>query len=283
MEKKRGMVRIVFRRLVKRRTAAAGLIVFVFMILVALLADYIAPYGPNDMLDDMQYKAPSAAHPMGTDMLGRDVLSRVIHGSRVSLAVGLVSMIAASLLGIPLGIVSGYYGGWIDQIFMRVVDVLLAFPVFLLAIMIMVVLSPSAANVAVALSIVYVPRYMRLVRGVVLSIREHEYIEAARALGVRPWRIFLFHILPNCLAPVMVMVTISVGVAIIAEASLSFLGMGTQPPMPSWGSDLRESLNTMELNPWLALFPGLAILLTVLAINMLGDGLRDAIDPRLKQ
>jgi peptide/nickel transport system permease protein len=135
----------------------------------------------------------------------------------------------------------------------------------------------------VALTIVYIPRYARLVRGVVLSLRENEYIEAVRALGIRPWRIFLYHILPNCLAPVMVLVTLSVGVAIIAEASLSFLGMGTQPPTPSWGSDLREALTTMELNPWLAIFPGLAILLTVLSVNMLGDGLRDAIDPRLKQ
>jgi peptide/nickel transport system permease protein len=149
--------------------------------------------------------------------------------------------------------------------------------------MIMVVLSPSAFNVAIALTIVYIPRYARLVRGVVLSLREREYIEAVKALGIKPWRIFAYHILPNCIAPVMVLITISVGVAIIAEASLSFLGMGTQPPTPSWGSDLRKALTTMELNPWLGIFPGLAILLTVLGVNMLGDGLRDAIDPRLKQ
>lgn len=280
---KRSMFGIVFRRLVRRKTAVFGLLVFFLMVLVAFLADLIAPYGPNEMLEGMQYRPPSFAHPMGTDMLGRDVLSRVIHGARVSLGVGIVSMVAASLVGIPLGIISGYYRRWVDQILMRVVDLMLAFPVFLLAIMIMVVLSPSASNVAVALTIVYIPRYARLVRGVVLSIRENEYIEAVRALGIRPWRIFLFHILPNCIAPVMVLVTISVGVAIIAEASLSFLGMGTQPPTPSWGSDLREALTTMELNPWLGIFPGLAILLTVLAVNLLGDGLRDAIDPRLKQ
>jgi peptide/nickel transport system permease protein len=197
--------------------------------------------------------------------------------------VAIVSMVAASLIGIPIGILSGYRGGWSDQVIMRIVDIMLAFPVFLLAIMIMVVLSPSASNVAIALAIVYIPRYARLVRGVVLSLRENEYIEAVRALGIRQWRIFLFHILPNCIAPVMVLVTISVGVAVIAEASLSFLGMGTQPPTPSWGSDLREALTTMELNPWLGIFPGLAILLTVLGVNLLGDGLRDAIDPRLKQ
>jgi len=281
--KKRGMLGIIFRRLLKRKTAVFGLITFAFMIGVAIFADLIAPSGPNEMFDNMQYRPPCVAHPMGTDMLGRDILSRIIYGSRVSVSVGIISMIAASLIGIPIGIISGYYRRWIDQLIMRIVDIMLAFPVFLLAIMIMVVLSPSASNVAVALTIVYIPRYARLVRGVVLSIRENEYIEAAKALGIRPWRIFLYHILPNCIAPVMVLVTLSVGVAIIAEASLSFLGMGTQPPTPSWGSDLREALTTMELNPWLAFFPGLAILLTVLGINMLGDGLRDAIDPRLKQ
>ena len=281
--KKRGMLRIILRRLLKRKTAVFGLITFAFMIGVAIFADLIAPSGPNEMFDNMQYKPPCAAHPMGTDMLGRDVLSRIIHGARVSLSVGIISMIAASLIGIPIGIISGYYRRWIDQLIMRIVDIMLAFPIFLLAIMIMVVLSPSASNVAVALTIVYIPRYARLVRGVVLSLRENEYIEAVKALGIRPWRIFAFHILPNCIAPVMVLVTLSVGVAIIAEASLSFLGMGTQPPTPSWGSDLREALTTMELNSWLALFPGLAMLLTVLGVNMLGDGLRDAIDPRLKQ
>lgn len=277
------MFKIVFRRLHKRKTAVFGLIIFLFMICVAILADWIAPYGPNEMLENMYYKPPCAAHSMGTDMLGRDVLSRVIHGSRVSLFVGIISMIIASLVGIPVGIISGYYGSWIDRLIMRIVDIMLAFPIFLLAIMIMVVLSPSASNVAVALTIVYIPRYARLVRGVVLSLRENEYIEVVKALGIKPWRIYVFHILPNCIAPVMVLMTISLGVAIIAEASPSFLGMGTQPPTPSWGSDLREALMTLELNPWLGIFPGLAILLAVLSINMFGDGLRDAIDPRLKQ
>lgn len=281
--KKRGMISIIARRFLRRKTAVFGMFIFLFMICIAILADFIAPYGANEMLDDMQYRAPCAAHPMGTDMLGRDVLSRIIYGSRVSMAVGIISMVAASLVGIPIGIISGYYRKWIDQLIMRIVDIMLAFPVFLLAIMIMVVLSPSASNVAIALTIVYVPRYARLVRAVVLSLREREYIEAVRALGIKPWRIFAYHILPNCIAPVMVLITISVGVAIIAEASLSFLGMGTQPPTPSWGSDLREALTTMELNPWLGIFPGLAILFTVLGVNMLGDGLRDAIDPRLKQ
>jgi peptide/nickel transport system permease protein len=226
---------------------------------------------------------PSFKHFLGTDILGRDVFSRIIYGSRISVYVGVVSMLIATIIGIPLGLMSGYYGRWFDQTVMRIMDIMLAFPVFLLAIMIMAVLGASATNVCVALGIVYIPRYARIVRGSVLSIRENEYIDAVKALGIKEWRIFIFHILPNCLAPVLVMTTISLGVAIIAEASLSFLGMGTQPPTPSWGGDLRDAISIMEISPWLAVFPGMAILVTVLGINMLGDGLRDAIDPRLKQ
>lgn len=276
------MVRLVWKRLCRRKPAIFGLIVFLVVICSALFADFLAPYPPNHMLPGLQLSYPSFSHPMGTDMLGRDVLSRIIYGSRVSVYVGLVSMIMASLIGIPLGLISGYFGRWVDQLIMRLMDVMLAFPIFLLAIMIMVVLGASTTNVCIALGIVYIPRYARLVRGSVLSIRESEYIEAVRALGIKKWRIFTFHILPNCLAPVLVMLSLSIGVAIIAEASLSFLGMGTQPPTPSWGSDLRDALSLLEINPWLAIFPGLAILVTVLGVNMLGDGLRDAIDPRLK-
>jgi len=276
------MALIVWRRLMKRKVAVLGLCVFLAVILCAIFADWIAPYGPNEMIPDAQLLPPSWKHPMGTDMLGRDVLSRIIYGSRISIYVGIVSMLIATAIGVPLGLVSGYFRGWVDQLIMRLMDVMLAFPVFLLAIMIMVVLGASATNVCVALGIVYIPRYARIVRGSVLSIRENEYLEAVQALGIRKWRIFLLHILPNCLAPILVMLSLSIGVAIIAEASLSFLGMGTQPPTASWGSDLRDALSLMELNAWLGIFPGLAILLTVLGINMLGDGLRDAIDPRLK-
>lgn len=280
--KAENMFRIVWRRLVRRRPALLGLAIFLAVIFCALLADWIAPFPPNHMIAGFQLQPPSAKHLMGTDILGRDVFSRIIYGSRVSIYVGLVSMLLATAIGIPLGLISGYFGRWADQIIMRLMDVMLAFPLFLLAIMIMVVLGASATNVCVALGIVYIPRYARLVRGSVLSIRESEYIEAVRALGIRKWRIFLYHVFPNCLAPVLVVLSLSIGVAIIAEASLSFLGMGTQPPTPSWGSDLKDAISLMELNPWLAIFPGLAILLTVLGVNMLGDGLRDAIDPRLK-
>jgi peptide/nickel transport system permease protein len=277
------MVLIAWKRLVKRRVAVLGLGIFLAVVACASLAGWIAPYGPNEMVVGDQLLPPSRDHWMGTDMLGRDVLSRIIYGSRISVYVGVVSMLIATCIGVPLGLVSGYFGRWIDQLIMRLMDVMLAFPIFLLAIMIMVVLGASATNVCVALGIVYIPRYARIVRGSVLSIRRNEYIEAVQALGIKRWRVFLFHILPNCLAPVLVVVSLSIGVAIIAEASLSFLGMGTQPPTPSWGSDLRDAISLMELNPWLAVFPGLAILVTVLGVNMLGDGLRDAIDPRLKQ
>jgi peptide/nickel transport system permease protein len=277
------MVLIVWKRLVKRRVAVLGLGIFLAVVACASLAGWIAPYGPNEMVVGDQLLPPSRDHWMGTDMLGRDMLSRIIYGSRISVYVGVVSMLIATSIGVPLGLVSGYFGRWIDQLIMRLMDVMLAFPIFLLAIMIMVVLGASATNVCVALGIVYIPRYARIVRGSVLSIRRNEYIEAVQALGIKRWRVFLFHILPNCLAPVLVVVSLSIGVAIIAEASLSFLGMGTQPPTPSWGSDLRDAISLMELNPWLAVFPGLAILVTVLGVNMLGDGLRDAIDPRLKQ
>lgn len=278
----RPMLLIVWRRLLRRRVAVLGLAVFLMVVLCAVFADWIAPYGPNEMLPGAQLLPPSLKHPMGTDVLGRDVLSRIIYGSRISVYVGIVSMLIALVVGVPLGLVSGYFGRWVDQLVMRLMDLMLAFPVFLMAIMIMVVLGASATNVCVALGIVYIPRYARIVRGSVLSIREQEYIEAVRALGIARWRIFLMHILPNCLAPVLVVATLSVGVAIIAEASLSFLGMGTQPPTASWGSDLRDAISLMQLNPWLAVAPGLCILFTVLGVNMLGDGLRDAIDPRLK-
>lgn len=276
------MALIVWKRLLKRKVAVLGLCIFLAVILCAISADWIAPYGPNQMIPDAQLLPPSWRHPMGTDMLGRDVLSRIIYGSRISIYVGIVSMLIATAIGVPLGLISGYFRGWMDQLIMRLMDVMLAFPVFLLAIMIMVVLGASATNVCVALGIVYIPRYARIVRGSVLSIRENEYLEAVQALGIRKRRIFLLHILPNCLAPVLVMLSLSIGVAIIAEASLSFLGMGTQPPTPSWGCDLRDAISLMELSAWLAIFPGLAILLTVLGVNMFGDGLRDAIDPRLK-
>lgn len=274
---------IAWRRLLHKRPALAGLAVIVLLVLAALLADVIAPYGPTAIFSQDAMSPPSWTHPMGTDLLGRDVLSRVIHGSRVSIYVGIFSLVLAIFLGIPLGVIAGFYGGALDNFIMRIMDIILAFPIFLLAIVIMVILEPSTTNVVIALGIVRIPIYARIVRGSVLTVKELEYIEAARSLAVPDPRILLRHILPNCMAPIIVTSTLSVGTSIIVEASLSFLGLGTQPPTPSWGWDLKANLMLLEINPWITIFPGLAIFFTVLAFNLFGDGLRDALDPRLKE
>lgn len=270
------------RRLYRRKTAVAGLVIVGFLFLVAALADVLAPYPPTQTTPSSM-AFPGWQHPMGTDLLGRDVLSRVIHGSRISVYVGVVSILLAIGVGIPLGMGAGFYGGRVDQMIMRCMDVMLAFPIFLLAIVIMVILEPSTMNVVLALAIVRIPILARIVRGSVLSVKEHEYIEAVTALAAPVPRVLVRHVLPNCLAPILVTATLDIGNAIIIEASLSFLGLGTQPPTPTWGWDLKQNLTMIEINPWLTIFPGLAILLTVLAFNLLGDGLRDALDPRLKQ
>jgi len=273
---------MTLRRLRRSKTAIAGLAIIVLLFLVAALADVIAPYSPIQTTPQ-SISVPTWEHPMGTDLLGRDVFSRVIHGSRVSVYVGVVSILLAILVGIPLGLTSGFYGGRADQVIMRLMDVMLAFPIFLLAIVIMVILKPSTMNVVLALAIVRIPILARIVRGSVLSVKENEYIEAVKALALSQPRLLGRHILPNCLAPIIVTATLDIGNAIIIEASLSFLGLGTQPPTPTWGWDLKQNLTLIEINPWITIFPGVAILVTVLAFNLLGDGLRDALDPRLKQ
>jgi len=278
----RSMWLMTLRRLRRSKTALVGLAIIVLLFLVAALADVIAPYSPIQTTPQ-SISVPTWEHPMGTDLLGRDVFSRVIHGSRVSVYVGVVSILLAILVGIPLGLTSGFYGGRADQVIMRLMDVMLAFPIFLLAIVIMVILKPSTMNVVLALAIVRIPILARIVRGSVLSVKENEYIEAVKALALSQPRLLGRHILPNCLAPIIVTATLDIGNAIIIEASLSFLGLGTQPPTPTWGWDLKQNLTLIEINPWITIFPGLAILVTVLAFNLLGDGLRDALDPRLKQ
>jgi len=273
---------MTLRRLRRSKTALVGLAIIVLLFLVAALADVIAPYSPIQTTPQ-SISVPTWEHPMGTDLLGRDVFSRVIHGSRVSVYVGVVSILLAILVGIPLGLTAGFYGGRADQVIMRLMDVMLAFPIFLLAIVIMVILKPSTMNVVLALAIVRIPILARIVRGSVLSVKENEYIEAVKALALSQPRLLGRHILPNCLAPIIVTATLDIGNAIIIEASLSFLGLGTQPPTPTWGWDLKQNLTLIEINPWITIFPGVAILVTVLAFNLLGDGLRDALDPRLKQ
>jgi peptide/nickel transport system permease protein len=275
------------RRLRRSTTAIIGAVIVVVLVVVALLADVLAPQSPIASDQSQTFARPSAEHPLGTDQLGRDMLSRVIHGTRISLAVGVSSVVFALLLGVPLGMIAGYYGGRTDGVIMRLMDLILAFPIYLLAIILMIMFTPTAGligtmKVVGAIAIVRIPIYARLVRGSVLSIREKEYIEACRALGVRDPAIFVRHVLPNCLAPIIVTTTLGIATSIIVEATLSFLGLGTQPPTPSWGWDLKANVAFIQANAWLSLFPGLAIFVTVLGFNLFGDGLRDALDPRLK-
>jgi len=280
----RSLFGITLRRLARSYSALWGLGMVCGLIFIAACAGLIAPYGPAQIVPGGgSLELPTWAHPMGLDLLGRDVFSRVLYSSRIAIYVGIVSIILALLPGIPLGIVAGFYGGRLDKLIMTAMDIILAFPIFLLAIVIMVILEPSTTNVVIALGIVRIPIYARVVRSSVLSVKEHEYIEAVRALALRPLRILFHHVLPNCMAPIIITSTLSVATSILIESSLSFLGLGTQPPTPSWGWDLKANLVFIDTNPWIVIFPGLAIFLTTLAFNMLGDGLRDALDPRLKR
>jgi peptide/nickel transport system permease protein len=275
------------RRLQRSATALVGAVIVGVLLVVAIFADVLAPQSPfvSDQTDT--FARPSWEHPLGTDQLGRDMLSRVIHGTRISLLVGVSSVLLALFVGVPFGMIAGFYGGRVDTGIMRVMDLILAFPIYLLAIILMVIFAPTAGligtmKVTGAIAIVRIPIYARLVRGSVLSIKEKEYVEACRALGVRdPWILFR-HVLPNCLAPIIVTTTLGIATSIIVEATLSFLGLGTQPPTPSWGWDLKANVAFIQSNMWLSLFPGLAIFVTVLGFNLFGDGLRDALDPRLK-
>jgi peptide/nickel transport system permease protein len=280
----RSMLVITLRRLARSYSALWGLCMVCTLVLIAALADVIAPYGPAQMVPGGgSLEPPSWQHPMGVDLLGRDVFSRVIYSSRIAFYVGIVSIILSLLPGIPLGIIAGFYGGKLDKAIMTVMDILLAFPIFLLAIVIMVILEPSTSNVVIALGVVRIPIFARVVRSSVLSVKENEYIEAVRALALGRRRMLFRHILPNCMAPLIVTSTLSIATSILIESSLSFLGLGTQPPTPSWGWDLKANLVFIDVNPWIVIFPGLAIFLTTLAFNMFGDGLRDALDPRLKR
>ncbi|MHB1416694.1 MAG: ABC transporter permease [Chloroflexota bacterium] len=270
-------------RLLSVRLAGVGIIVVVGLGLLALTADLVSPYSPAYQDYTAVLLAPSAAHWMGTDELGRDVLSRVIHGSRVSLQVGLVAVGIATVAGIVIGLVAGYWGGLVDEALMRVVDSIYSFPAILLALAITAALGPGIVNVMIAVGVVYVPVFARLVRAQALSVRERDFVLAARVVGASPARIMLQHIWPNVTAPIIVQASLTVSFAIIVEASLSFLGVGVQPPTASWGSMLRVGYQYMELAIWLSIFPGAAIFVTVLGLNFLGDGLRMVLDPRLRQ
>jgi len=269
-----------FRR---NRLALSGLVLVAILFLVSLLAPWLAPYDPNFIDIQQILQPPSAAHWMGTDSLGRDVLSRIIYGARISLKVGFVAVGLATLIGVVLGALAGYYGGWVDNLLMRLVDLMLCFPTFFLILAVIAVLEPSIWNIMVIIGLTSWMGVARLVRAEFLSLREREFIQAARALGARDGRIIFRHLLPNALAPVMVSATLGVAGAILTESALSFLGLGVQPPTPSWGNILTAGKDNIEIAWWLSVFPGLAILITVLAYNLLGEGIREAIDPRLKE
>ena len=268
------------RRLRQRRSAMFGAAVVLGFIVLALGAAFIAPQDPIATSWGAIRKAPSAAHWFGTDDIGRDVFSRVVWGTQASLLAGVVSVSISLLLGVPIGLIAGFVGGPLDALISRLTDAFLACPFLILAIALAAFLGPSLSNAMIAIGISATPIFVRLTRAQVINVKVEDYIEAARALGNPPWRIALRHVLPNVLAPLIVQATLAIAGAVIAEASLSFLGLGQQPPAPSWGSMLNTAKNYVDNAPWMAVWPGLAIFLLVLAFNLLGDGLRDALDPR---
>lgn len=274
--------RDALRRLLRNKLAIVGMIILGMFLLFALFASSIAPYDPTDQNLALRRQPPSPAHPFGLDDLGRDILSRVIHGSRVSLHVGVLSVSLAIIIGTLLGLVSGYWGGLADNLIMRFMDIMLAFPALLLAIAIVAILGPGLMNMLIAIAIVSIPTYARLVRAQVLSIKEQDYVLAARAVGVSITRMLFRSILPNSITPIIVQGTLGIATAILDAAGLSFLGLGAQPPTPEWGAMLGDGRFSMFTASHIILFPGLAIMLTVLGFNLLGDGLRDALDPRLR-
>lgn len=269
------------RRLVRTPLVAFGLTVLGIVVLVAVFANVLAPYDPREISPTQRLLPPSAEHLLGTGHLGRDVLSRLLFGARVSLLVGVSTVLVSVTCGILIGVTAGY-SRRVDDILMRVMDGLMAFPALLLAIALMAALGPRAANVVVALTIVYTPSIARLVRSAAIVVKNTEYVEAARSLGSRPLRVIFRHILPNCMSPVIVQATFVFANAVLAEAALSFLGVGIPPEIPSWGIMLNESRTFMVVAPWTTIAPGVGIMVTVLALNAVGDGLRDALDPRLK-
>jgi peptide/nickel transport system permease protein len=272
--------RRAFRRLLKRKAAVAGLIVIAAFVLLALFAPLVVPFDPIATSWSAVRKAPSAQHWFGTDDLGRDIFARVIYGARASLMAGAISVAIALSIGVPLGLLSGYRGGFIDALISRITDAMLACPFLILAIALAAFLGPSLGNAMIAIGISATPIFIRLTRGQVMSVKVEDYIEAARAIGNPRWRIALFHILPNIMPALLVQATLAIAAAIIAEAALSFLGLGQQPPAPSWGSMLNSAQRFLTNAPWMALWPGFAIFLVVLSFNLVGDGLRDALDPR---
>ncbi|MGQ9554034.1 MAG: ABC transporter permease [Anaerolineae bacterium] len=281
-EKPRTPAGDALRHLRRNPVAIGGMVILGFLLLLALLAPLIAPYKPTAQILAERNAPPSSAHIMGLDALGRDVLSRVIYGARVSLFIGFFTVGAAVIIGTLVGAFAGYLGGWLDNLLMRLMDIMLAFPGLLLAIAVVAILGPGLINALYAIAFVSIPVYARIVRASILSIKELDYVLASRAIGVPPARVLFYTILPNALTPLIVQATLGIASAILEAAALSFIGLGAQPPTPEWGLMLAQHRNLVFTAPHTVFFPGLAIMLTVLGFNLLGDGLRDALDPRLR-
>lgn len=286
VEKKKGATvgpwREAWSEFRKNKIAVVGMIIVLFFIILAIFAPLIAKEGINEQMMADRLQPPSAQYWLGTDDFGRDIFSRIVYGARISLWVGFSAVVGSVIVGSLLGIIAGYYGRWIDIVISRLFDIMLAFPSILLAIAIVAVLGPSLRNALIAIAIINVPNFGRLIRSRVLSIKEDEYIMAARAVGLKDMRILFSHILPNSMAPVIVQGTLAIATAILEAAALGFLGLGAQPPTPEWGKMLADSKDYLQSAPWTMIFPGLAIMFTVLGFNLMGDGLRDAMDPRMK-
>ncbi len=272
----------LLKKLAKNNNAVFGISVIVFTLVVAIFAPYIAPHQPNEQELLNRLKPPSLKHPLGTDGHGRDILSRVIFGSRISLLIGLISIGIGLGIGLPMGLTAGFFGGVYEEVIMRTIDIMMSFPGILLALVVVAILGPGLFNVMIAIGIWSIPIFTRIVRGSTLSLREEQFIEASRALGVGDFKIMIKHVLPNCLAPILVLSSLRLATAILSAAALSFLGLGAQPPTPDWGAMLSAGRQYLRGAWWFSTFPGLAIMFVVLGFNLLGDGLRDVLDPKMR-
>lgn len=273
---------IFIRTFKSNKTSVVGLFMAFCVVVIALVSPWISPHDPIAQDMDVQHAPPSWAHPFGTDSYGRDQLSRILWGSRVSLVVGILSVLLAMAAGIPLGMIGGYKGGRIDNLVLRFIDIFMSFPIVILGLLVLAVMGPGLIKIVIAIGVALTPRIARLARGSTLSIKGKEYIEAARAVGQKEGKIMMIHILPNIFGEILVMGTLWVATAIIVEASLSFIGLGVRPPTPSWGAMIRDGLDQLTNAPWLSIFPGLAIFVSVFSFNLIADGLRDISDPKLR-
>ncbi|MCF7891064.1 ABC transporter permease [Candidatus Bipolaricaulota bacterium] len=272
----------MIRKFLRHKMAIIGAIIIGLLVITAIFSPFIAPYPPEEQDLMNRFEPPNFKHPLGTDSYGRDIFSRLVYGTRISLYIGVVAVFVSAAIGITLGIIAGYFGGWIDSLIQGGVDITWAFPAVLAGLTLSALFGSSLTNVMIAVALVYWGRYSRITRGDVLSIREREFVKAAKAAGAGDPRIILKHILPNAIPPAIVVATLMFGDAIAVEATLSFLGMGAQPPTPSWGAMLSYGRDYIRIAPWLSIFPGAAIMIVILGFNLIGDGLRDAIDPKLK-